>query len=179
MFQTDAMQLTSITRASERDLPLLSEIGKNSFIESHGTSAPIADITKYLEQKFTFEVLQEELKDQNNIYYIIYYDKRPAGYSKILFNSPHSNIPQKNVTKLERLYLLKEFYNLKLGLGLLNFNIDLSKRNDQAGMWLFVWKGNPKAFNFYSKNGFNVIGSYDFQLTETHSNPNHQMFLEY
>lgn len=179
MLQKDAMQLTSITRASEDDLPLLSELGRNTFIESHGHSAPIADITKYVEQKFTYEVLQEELKDQNNIYYIVYYDKRPAGYSKILFNSPHSNIPQKNVTKLERIYLLKDFFDLKLGLGLLTFNIDLSKRNDQAGMWLFVWKENPRAINFYSDIGFKVIGSYYFQLTETHSNPNHQMFLEY
>ena len=75
--------------------------------------------------------------------------------------------------------MLKEFYGLCLGLELLNFNIDLSKKNNEAGMWLFVWKENPRAISFYKKAGFEIIGSYDFKLTETHSNPNHQMFSKY
>jgi ribosomal protein S18 acetylase RimI-like enzyme len=80
---------------------------------------------------------------------------------------------------LERLYLLKEFHNLKLGFKLLTFNIELTKKNNQAGIWLYVWKENHGAVSFYKKNGFIVIGSYDFNLTETYSNPNHQMFLKY
>lgn len=90
---------------------------------------------------------------------------------------PHIQI--ENVTKLERLYLLKEFYSLKLGLELFNFNLELSKQNNQAGMWLFVWKENQRAVSFYKKTGFKIIGNYDFKLTETHSNPNHQMLLMY
>jgi ribosomal protein S18 acetylase RimI-like enzyme len=46
-------------------------------------------------------------------------------------------------------------------------------------MWLFVWKENQRAIHFYKKAGFHIIGSYDFRLTETHSNPNHQMLLKY
>ena len=98
---------------------------------------------------------------------------------KIILNSPHSNIQTENVTKLERLYLLKDFYELKLGIGLLNFNVELSRKKNQAGMWLFVWKENQRAVNFYKRTGFQIIGSYDFKLTETHSNPNHQMFFKY
>jgi diamine N-acetyltransferase len=80
---------------------------------------------------------------------------------------------------MERLYLLKQFYNLKLGAALLHFNIDLSKRNNQAGMWLFTWKENMRAVNFYQKNGFVIIGSHDFKISETHSNPNHLMLLRF
>jgi len=97
----------------------------------------------------------------------------------LFFNSPHPNIALQNVTKLERLYLLKEFYGLKLGLQLFNFNVALSKQNNQAGMWLFVWKGNNRAVDFYKKANFEIVGGYDFKLTETHSNPNHQMFLRF
>jgi len=171
--------MISITRAKEKDFQLLSDIGKISFIESHGSSAPTADINIYLSEKFNPDVLKEELNDQKNIYHIIYHDNQPAGYSKIIFNAPHSNIQLNNVTMLERLYLLREFYNLNLGFELLKFNIELTKKNSQAGMWLNVWKENHRAVSFYKKNGFIIVGSYDFKLTETHSNPNYQMFLGY
>jgi diamine N-acetyltransferase len=172
-------KITSIVIAKEKDAQLLADIGRASFIESHGTSALAADIDKYVSETYTNNVFKAQLSDEKNIYHIIYYDKQPAGYSKIIFNTGHSNIPIKNITKLERLYLLKEFYNLKLGLELFNFNIELSKRNNQTGMWLFVWKENQRAVSFYKKAGFEITGSYNFKLTETHSNPNHQMFLKY
>jgi ribosomal protein S18 acetylase RimI-like enzyme len=168
-----------IVKAQEKDFQLLAELGKISFIESHGNSAATTEINKYVNNKYNNQQFKDELSDLNNVYHIIYYNNQPAGYSKIIFNFPHSNIPKKNVTLLERFYLLKEFYNLKLGFELLNFNIELSKKNQQAGMWLFVWKENQRALGFYKKNGFVIIGSHDFKITETHSNPNHQMFLLY
>ena len=171
--------MTSIVKASEKDFKLLAGIGKKTFIESHGESADKKEIDTYVNEKNSCDFFQHELADSKNIYHIIYYNEIPAGYSKIILNSPHENIPALHVTKLERLYLLKEFYELKLGLGLFKFNVELSKKNNQAGMWLFTWKQNVRAINFYLKNGFKIIGSYDFKLSETHSNPNHHMFLKY
>lgn len=171
--------MASILKAKEDDFELLTDIGKTTFLESHGHSASKKDIDQYVREKYNAEVFKEELNDPKNIYHIIYHDQQAAGYSKIIFNSPHSNIKTENITKLERIYLLKEFYSLKLGAELLRYNIDLSKQNNQAGMWLFVWKENLRAVNFYKKSGFEIIGNYDFKLTETHSNPNHQMYLKY
>ena len=61
------------------------------------------------------------------------------GFSKIILNAKHPNIVTENVTKLDRIYLLKEFYGLKIGLELLNFNIELSRNNNQSGIWLYTW----------------------------------------
>jgi ribosomal protein S18 acetylase RimI-like enzyme len=172
-------KMISIVKAKAEDFQLLADIGKVSFIESHGNSALPADIDSYVNAKYNRDVFKQELNEPQNIYHTIYHDKQPAGYSKIILNSQHSNIQLERVTKLERLYLLKGFYNLKIGLELFNFNIELSKQNNQTGMWLFVWKENQRAVSFYKKNGFEIIGSYDFKLTETHANPNHQMLLIY
>ena len=171
--------MTSITRPQKEDIPLLAEMGKASFIESHGHSAGAEDINKYVDEKYTRDAFADELNDLKHVYYIINCNQQPAGYSKIIFNATHFNIPIENATKLERLYLLKEFYGLKLGRELLQYNIELSRQNGQAGMWLFVWKENHRAFNFYLKAGFKVVGSHDFKITETHSNPNYQMLLQY
>lgn len=171
--------MVTIVKATTDNAALLADIGRITFIESHGHSAPAADIDAYVATKYTPAVIQQELSDPKNIYHILYYDQQAAGYSKIVLHSPHPGMPQQNITKLERIYLLKEFYELKLGYELLRFNIDLSKKNNEAGMWLYVWKENHRAVNFYTKAGFRITGSYDFKLSETHSNPNHRMLLLY
>lgn len=173
------MTNVTIVKAREEDFQLLADIGSKSFIESHGHSAAATDINKYVQEKYNPESSKAELADGKNIYHIIYHRDQPGGYSKIVLNAPHPAIPARNVTKLERLYLLKEFYDLKLGAELFTFNLELSRNSSQAGIWLFVWKENLRATNFYKKCGFQIIGSYDFQLTATHSNPNHHMFLEF
>jgi len=171
--------MTSIVKANEKDSELLSEIAKLTFIESHGHSAKPGDINVYVSEKCSTDFFKKELSDSKNIYHILYQDGQAAGYSKIILDTPYPESHPNNITKLERIYLLKEFYNLKLGLQLIQFNIDFSKRNNQSGIWLFVWKENQRAVNFYKKNGFVIIGSYDFKISETHSNPNHQMLLKF
>ena len=168
--------MTSIAKATAKDFRLLADIGKTTLLESHGHSAKPADMEVYLQENYSDEVFKKELEDQNNIYHIIYHNDQLAGYSKIILNASHPNIQEENVTKLERLYLLKTFYGLNLGAALFRFNLELSKNNKQAGMWLYVWKENHRAIHFYKKLGFEIIGSYDFRISETHSNPNHQMF---
>ena len=171
--------MTSIVRAAKKDIQLLSEIAEVTFIESHGRSANAEDIRMYISEKYNEHILKDELSDPKNIYHIIYYNNNPAGYSKIIFDAPYAESKIKNITKLERIYLLKEYYDLQLGSALFQFNIDLSKSNNQMGMWLYVWKENPRAVNFYKKHGFVIIGSHDFKISENHSNPNHQMLLNY
>ncbi len=171
--------MTSIIRATSEDYQLLTELGKTSFIESHSSSALAEDINNYVAAKYTWDILKQELADCNNIYHIIFYKGQPAGYSKIILNVPYNEIAPANFTKMERLYLLQEFYDLTLGYELLQFNIGLSKANEQAGMWLYTWKGNDRAVEFYTRAGFEVIGSHDFKISENHANPNHQMLLRY
>lgn len=169
----------NIKKASLEDSAILTEIGRTSFIESHGHSASEADINNYVNRVYTENVFSSELSDPKNIYHIIYHQNKTAGYSKIIFNSPHPNIETNEITKMERIYLLKEFYGLQLGLELFQFNVDLSKSEEQKGMWLFVWKENKRAVNFYQKMGFKIIGEHDFRISPNHTNPNHQMLLLY
>lgn len=170
--------MVSIVKAGRKDSSLLSEIAIQTFIESHGNSARPEDISAYIAAKYSEAIFEKELFDKKNNYHFIYYSNRVAGYSNLILNFPYQGSELTNIAKLERIYLLQEFYNLKLGAEFFQFNIDLAKQNDQKGIWLFVWKENQRAVNFYKKFGFVIIGSYDFKISETHSNPNYQMFLE-
>jgi ribosomal protein S18 acetylase RimI-like enzyme len=171
--------MVTIRKATTGDAATIAEIGKRSFIESHGISASATDIDAYVSKRYTPEAVREELKDPGNIYHLIFFKKQAAGYSKIILNVPNENIPHQNVTCLDRLYLLSDFYDLKLGLQLFEYNMDISKRAGQKGMWLYTWIENTRAVRFYQKQGFKIVGEKGFKLTETHSNPNHVMYLKY
>ncbi len=171
--------MISISKATLDDAFVLSKLGRQTFLESHGHSASKADIDSYINRVYTPETFETELKDPENSYHIIRYHENPAGFSKIVLNCPHPEIRLQQVTKMDRLYILKNYYDLKLGQSLFDFNKVLSLEHNQSGTWLYVWKENPRAISFYTRNGSKIMGSHDFRISETHSNPNHLMFLEY
>ncbi len=173
------IKMISVKKATERDCNSIAAIGKISIAESHRDSCSAEVMNEFLERNYNSDVIKAELNDIDNIYYIINYKDKPVGFSKINLNAKHPNIVTGNVAKLDRIYLLKEFYGLKLGLELLNFNIELSRTNDQSGMWLYTWIGNVRAVNFYQKAGFTIIGSHKFYVTKTHYDESHQMFLKF
>ncbi len=171
--------LVTINRAEEKDIELLAYLGKETYLQSHSNSGNFDEIIFFLELNYSPEKLKAELLHSDNYFHFIYYNNKPSGFSKIIFNAIHPNIEIQNVTELDKLYLLQEFYGHKLGFELLNFNIQFSKNNLQAGMWLYVWEENHKAITFYTRNNFEIIGNHDFKISETRTNPNYHMLLRY
>lgn len=156
--------MISVIKATEEDFQLIVNIGRVSVAEAHKDSTTAENIKAYIDSNYSDQAMQEELANANNIYHLIYYSGRPVGFSKIILNAGHRDIAAENVTKLDRIYVLKEFHNLKLGLELLRFNTRLAEKNNQSGIWLYTWVGNTRAINFYLKTGFKIIGSHNFML---------------
>ena len=169
----------TIRQATINDAKKLAEIAKASFLVAHGHSDTKKDIDNYVAKNFKELNFQQELENSKNLYFLIYSDNKIAGYSKLLLNSTNENVSIKSITQMSRLYLLEEFYGLSLGKELFNFNIEFSKQNNQKGIWLAVWIENQRAIKFYIKMGFKKVGSFNYKISETHSNPNHILFLEF
>ncbi len=170
--------MTSIKRANAEDHRSIVDIGKVAVAEAHRDSTTAENLNEYLDKHYNDHAIMEELADQNKIYHIISYNGKPVGFSKIELNAKEPAIVAENVTKLDRIYLLKEYFGLKLGFELLKFNVQLAKDNNQSCMYLYTWTGNKRAIDFYLKAGFIIIGSHKFYVTETHYNMNHLMFLD-
>ena len=101
--------MISIVRLTSSDDTMLSTIGGKTLIESHGHSAPPQVMQEYVDKSFTTEACLAELADETNIFHAVYYNDQLAGYSKIVFDCPHPAVALQPVTKMERLYLMKEF----------------------------------------------------------------------
>ena len=173
------LQSPVIRAATVADAQILTDLASRTFVESHGHSAPKADIDDYISNAYSPQTFEEELRAPGNLYHLIFYGSNVAGYSKIVPDAEHNSITVLHITKLERLYILKDFYGTNCGSALFEFNLQLSKKYAQQGMWLYVWKENARAIKFYLKKGFEITGNYDFKISETHSNPNHLMFLRF
>ena len=176
---TDKSMEITIRPAAEWDAELVAGIGRIAVERAHRDSCTAEDMNHFLSTHYNNDEIRRDIADPKNTYHIICYGPHAVGFSKIIPDMEHPNIPERNVTKLDRIYLLEEFYGMKLGYELLKFNIERSRKKSQSGMWLFTWTGNERAVQFYKKAGFAIIGSHNFKISETHYNPNHQMFLKY
>jgi ribosomal protein S18 acetylase RimI-like enzyme len=168
-----------VYRATKDDARILSEIGAETFIDSHKDSAPSYEIDIYVREKYNLHALNAELSGANNIIHIIKQGESIAGFSKLFINTSIPGLLPSNVSKLDQLYLLQRFHGLKLGAKLLQFNIGYAAHADQSGMWLVVWQGNDAAIRFYRKFGFEIIKRDFFQLTPTHKSPCQFMYLDF
>jgi len=167
-----------IRRATGDDCQMIVDIGRIAVEVSHRSSCSVADMEYFLTTHYNNDAILAELNDPAYIYHVVFYDGRPAGFSKIILNASHPNIASGNVTKLDRIYILADFYDKKLGFQLLSHNVALAKEHAQCGMWLFTWTGNERAVSFYKRNGFTVIGDHKFKVSDTHYNPHYQMYLD-
>lgn len=161
------------------DAELISKMAIQTFRESHGTSASEKDIAEYELTRLNVNLFELELADPKNIFRILYFDRIPIAFSKIICNFPNPKIEQQRVCKLEKIYVLKEHYDKKVGKLLFDHNIEIAKQQEQKGIWLYVWTENKRALRFYEKQGFKIIADTFFKVSETHSNPNYWMYLEF
>jgi ribosomal protein S18 acetylase RimI-like enzyme len=171
--------MVTFQRLQPADAALLSRVGGITVTESHGHSASPDVFQSYVDRSFSIEACRAELENPGNIFYGVYSGDMPAGYFKIITGTAHKDVQLQPITKLERLYLLKEYYGRRLGDQMLQQAIIISTGAGDKGMWLNVWKKNDRALAFYKKKGFVIVGEYDFVLTSTHINPNWVMFLPY
>lgn len=168
-----------IRKATSKDHNIIAKIGAETFLETYLVNTPKTDVEAFIHKAFDKNTLAEELRNPNIHFHLLYYENNLAGYSKILLNMSNENINAQQLTKLDRLYLRKEFHGKDLGNQLFQHIVNFSKTHQQQGMWLYVWIENKRAINFYTKNNFKNVGSYNFILSETRSNPNYVLFLEY
>ena len=158
--------MISIRKATTKDVHLLASLSIEAFMPAHGHSAPKKDISSYIEANFSVEKFEKEISNPDFEYYLIYHSSKIAGFSKIIFNDQNIHISDNQVTKMERLYLLKEFYGLDIGLKLMNFNSKLAQKKEQFGIWLEVWIENFRAIKFYEKVGFKIVGKANFTVSK-------------
>lgn len=153
-----------IKKVSINDIDQLQKIGNQTFYETFSSVNSEVNMAKYLNEGFSSEKLTVELCDDNTEFYFATSDGKVIGYLKINFGQSQTELKDENALEIERIYVLKDFHGKNVGKLLYDQAIHTAKQKNAEYIWLGVWEENPRAINFYKKNGFVAFDKHIFKL---------------
>ena len=153
-----------IVKVTLDNLDQLQKIGRQTFYETFSTGNTEENMMKYLEEGFSAEKLITELNDSNAEFYFATLDEIVIGYLKLNFEQSQTELKDDKGIEIERIYVLKDFHGKSVGQLLYDKAIDVAKQKNSDFVWLGVWEENPRAINFYKKNGFVEFDKHIFKL---------------
>lgn len=153
-----------IKKVTLDDIDPLQKIGRQTFYETFSTGNTEENMTKYLDEGFSFQKLTTELSDNNAEFYFAKLDDKIIGYLKLNFGQSQTELQDDKALEIERIYVLKDFHGKSVGQLLYDKAIEIAKQKNSDFVWLGVWEENPRAINFYKKNGFVEFDKHIFKL---------------
>jgi ribosomal protein S18 acetylase RimI-like enzyme len=158
------MESINIKRVTLNDIDHLQKIGKQTFYETFSAGNTEENMRKYLEDGFAIEKLTAELNNKSSEFYFAVLDNHVIGYLKLNFGQSQTELKDDKALEIERIYVLREFHGKKVGQLLYEKAMQIARQSDADYVWLGVWEENPRAINFYRKNGFVEFDKHIFKL---------------
>ena len=159
------MNTIEIRLAKKEDAPSIALLGRTTFTETFGHFfRDQQDLIDYYNLTFSVQKIEAGIEKPNNIFWIAFVDRLPVGYAKLKLNSQSEFVESADVCQLQKIYVLKDFLSMKIGLGLQDALLKKAKALNFDNVWLSVLDSNERAINFYKKAGFEEIGNHDFQI---------------
>jgi len=153
-----------IQKVSPVEIDELEKISRQTFRETFSSGNTEENMTKYLDEIFSSANLSIELNDNNAEFYFAKLDDKVIGYLKLNFGESQTELRDDHALEIERIYVLKDFHGKNVGQLLYNKAIQIAREKNKDYVWLGVWEENPRAINFYKKNGFVAFDKHLFQL---------------
>jgi ribosomal protein S18 acetylase RimI-like enzyme len=154
-----------IRKATTEDAISLALLARVTFREAFGhLFKDNQNLIDYFAKSFSIKSLTNKIKESNNVFWIALVDNLPIGYAKLLKHSPSKFIKDSKVSELQRIYVLNDFLNQKIGHLLQIALFEEVKKIKSNHLWLSVYVDNPKAIQFYKRYDFNHIGNHYFRI---------------
>lgn len=109
----------------------------------------------YVAQNFSKMVLQNELIDANNEFYILKSSTETVGFAKIVLNKSYENFSDSDTLYLHRLYLLKSSVGKGIGSFFMEFLKKRALQYNKELIWLQAMPNTPSV-NFYLRHGYEI-----------------------
>jgi len=156
--------MRSITTAATKDSHLITVLSVTTFRETFAKHNTETNMDAYIAESMTETVLQQELADKNNTFFLFWDGNVPAGYAKMRRGAAPATLSAASAIELERIYILEQHKGNGAGSILLQYCIDYATAGQYSDMWLGVWEHNTAAISFYRRMGFTQFGSHVFRL---------------
>lgn len=153
--------------AGPADAAALQAIGRLTFTETFGSLYPPADLDHFLETAHGLARIRADLTDPAKKAWLVEAGGQAIGYAL----AGPCKLPHPGVTadcgEVERLYLARGWQGGGLGSRLLAAALAWLEGEGLRPIWIGVWSENLGAQRLYARHGFEVVGSYEFEVGET------------
>lgn len=157
--------MIKIRRATPEDAQFIALLGRITFTETFSEYFnDKKDLFHYYEQTFNVPKIRLSLQKESNRYWIALWNGLPVGYAKLKINSTTEFISDESTSQLQKVYVLKEFLDKKIGKLLMAELMQSFNESDKSYIWLSVLKQNERALKFYYRNNFKNVGEHLFQI---------------
>jgi ribosomal protein S18 acetylase RimI-like enzyme len=138
-------------------------LGKATFLETHADSTEAADLLAFVETEHSGERYRSWLESDFAKLWIAetVVGGSAIGYAVALV-SPDAGFGVE--IEIQRLYVLHRFHRSGLGRLLMKEILGAARQDGNAELFLKVQKVNRSAVDFYSRNGFRVVGEESFRV---------------
>lgn len=158
----------SLRRATENYAQLLAALGAATFTETFGHLYTQADLRTFLAESHSIDAWKRTLADSARATWLA---ELQDGTAIAFITVGPCKLPVENreamAGEIQRLYVLKEFQNLRLGARLMDVGLEWLQEQGRTPLYIGVWSENLGAQRFYGRYGFEKIGEYGFPVGET------------
>lgn len=158
------MEEIEVQQVTLNDIERLQEIGRKTFYETFSSGNTEENMKKYLDEGFSKEKVTDEINNPNSVFYFAMLDGKVIGYLKLNFGKSQTELQDDTALEIERIYVPKEYHGKKVGQVLYEKAMEVAREKKVNYVWLGVWEENPRAINFYKKNGFVEFDKHIFKL---------------
>lgn len=159
------MQHIKLIHADASHASLLAKLALDTFCESFEKVNNPEDFWAYVNEAFHVSKIESEIKEPGSVYVLAYFDNELAGFARVRQSDEvNKDFPGVKTIELQRIYALDKFIGKGVGKALMNYCIDLGKKQSAEILWLGVWEHNQRAQQFYKKLGFEQFSSHVFML---------------
>jgi ribosomal protein S18 acetylase RimI-like enzyme len=151
------LETITIHPVKRTELPIIIEMGRSTFIENYAHLNDPDNFYPYLEEAFHPDQWLLEWLDPLGQFFLAWQNDLPIGYIKVNLYRGKKGLEGDQQAELERIYVVSTAQKSGVGRKLLDQAIASAKNIKAQYLWLGVWQNNPKAIEWYKRQGFEQL----------------------
>ncbi len=152
-------------KARIEDCLRISVLFTTIYIQTYEHKGITFESANFVTKRFSPENLEKIIVSENSDLIIAYFQGNPIGAAQINYNTI-CKIRKTPVTELDKLYVLPNYHGKGVGAGLMEKVEETLKAKQIKEVNLIVYIHNQKAITFYQKQGFETLGTFDYEMEE-------------
>src|SRR5689334_18406714 len=105
----------TVKKATLQDGNILAELGAKTFYDTFRVYNTEEDMQTYIRKSYDIDLVNKNLSNNTIQYFIAYDEETPVGYTKLIKNVSNEKLTGSKNIELEKIYVLKEYFDKKVG----------------------------------------------------------------